>query len=446
MKGSIVIINDLTLNDKSNRLSKRIYDILDDRNDLEVSILNYANNKKVANSKEYSNYRFIDNIEEIKNSIIVVFIEYRPFYKIDRSNNIVYITNDDYIENYLIYMLSRIDAIIAKDYKSAFKIATSVRQHELNTPVYRIPFHINNGIPSNGDKLEKILSIGSGSELNSLSRLGYGFDLLGSPGDFNFVNCNLLDKLPDDADYDLVICYDDNFDLITDFMSRGSIPVVMNKLPFNEFIIDGFNGYYFSIESDIASIIQGLMDQDHFLKVRGRSIEVFNYLFSIDKWSEFFIKTVNGIGADNINTNEFFVEVRKSARRWIVPKLMLGSGKTSQIPNKYDESIFRIARLSDLESILTFFVTQRFRDVFIFDWDYPDISDKNKILNLSYSIGRRGLNMYWCTDSNIPGEWSEVFSNMSILPFNEGLKKVKPPAKVLDKLLFENKNKVSQGD
>ena len=99
-----------------------------------------------------------------------------------------------------------------------------------------------------------------------------------------------------------------------------------------------------------------------------------------------------------------------------------------QIPRSYNKDRFKLVELGTLEEILLYFSAQRFMDVFIFAWEYGEYTadNYNRIMNLARAIGRRGLNMYWCTDATIPKEWSEVFKSMAVIPIDQGLKKVKP--------------------
>ena len=74
------------------------------------------------------------------------------------------------------------------------------------------------------------------------------------------------------------------------------------------------------------------------------------------------------------------------------PKVMLEAGREVMIPRNFDDSSFQVVPIADLEDILTYFATQLFREVYVFDWDYGDYDDferRERILNLSRSFFRR---------------------------------------------------------
>jgi hypothetical protein len=145
-------------------------------------------------------------------------------------------------------------------------------------------------------------------------------------------------------------------------------------------------------------------------------------------WADLLVKTALGQGAENLNDDDLFSSVIPTYRRWIIPKTILRGGDKMFIPRQYNKNRFRMVELHTLEEILVYFSAQKFMDVFIFDWDYGpyDVESRNRILNLTKAIGRRGLNMYWCSDQPIPQEWAEVFNTMTVLSTEDGLKKVAP--------------------
>lgn len=362
-------------------------------------------------------------VNEVKHSVIIALREINAFINIDRSNTVVYLATTGRIESFMSYMIHRVDHVVTPDYKTAFQMVSSLRQMGLSTPVHRVPQWLDDEQFTRnelGDTL-KILASGPESIIRSIRNCDVTYW-----GESNFSEWQTTTE-PKLSDYNLYVHMDiDNSDRVREAMISGLVPVTINSLPYTEFVIDGLNGFLCTTSDELASVVSDMKDNDKRAFHRVAAMKTGYANMSTEAWSDLFIRTVHGLGAENLNVDGMLDIIEPSYRRWIVPKTILQGGKKVMVPRQFNQNRFKVVELTSLKEILTYFSMQKFMDVFIFGWEYDDVEDRDAILNLVRAIGRRGLNMYWCTDEKIPSEWSDIFKTMTILPIQEGLKKVKP--------------------
>jgi hypothetical protein len=357
------------------------------------------------------------NINEIKHSIIITFRELKNYISIDRTNTLVYLATHDRIESFMSFMIHRVDCIVAPNYRVAHRLCSAVQQLNLETPVYRIQPWLDPaeyGLNEPGSKL-RLAILDPDDLLDGMV----------------FPEFEVIEGLPELwADkVDIYVHLSGGDFQVRETMMSGIIPITWNKLPYSEFIINETNGFLVNSIQEIGGYLKNLNEnREEYYTIRAVALRSAQTQMSKKTWADLLVKTALGQGAENLNDDDLFSSVIPTYRRWIIPKTILRGGDKMFIPRQYNKNRFRMVELHTLEEILVYFSAQKFMDVFIFDWDYGpyDVESRNRILNLTKAIGRRGLNMYWCSDQPIPQEWAEVFNTMTVLSTEDGLKKVAP--------------------
>lgn len=362
------------------------------------------------------------HVNEIEYSIIIALREIRAFTNIDRTNTLVYLATTDEIEDFMTFMIHRVDHVITPDYRTAFQMVSNLKQLGLETPVHRIQPWLDASLVKRTEVEElKILAYGPEAMIQSI----YGENIT-YWGYTDIDGWEMTDD-PNFEDYSVYVHVGlENSLQIREAMMAGLIPIAINALPNTEFIIDRVNGFLVTTSDDLVSAISDLKDESTRNFFRMTALKTAIESMSQESWAGYFLKTVQSVGAENLNVDGQFKEMEPHLRRWLVPKTVLRGGKKMNIPRQYNQNRFKVVELNSLKEILQYFSLQKFRDVFIFGWEYDDVSERDRILNLVRVIGRRGLNMHFCTDEEIPEEWQDVFRHMTVLPVQEGLKKVKP--------------------
>ncbi len=363
------------------------------------------------------------NVNEIKNSIIIAFREINAFINIDRTNTVVYLATTGRLDSFMTYMIHRVDHVITPDYKTAFHMVSSLRQMGLSTPIHRItPWLEEGGRSELGTEL-KILANGPETLIRAIK--GHNVTYIGE-SNLDEWKTTITPKLDE---YNVYIHMGVNDDFkVREAMMAGLVPIVQNAIPYTEFVLNGVNGFLCTTADELVAAVNALKDNNTRSFYRVAAMRTGCAVMSAEAWSNLFIRTVHGLGAENLNIDGILDVIEPSYRRWLVPKMILQGGRKVMVPRQFNENRFKVVELATVKEILTYFSMQKFMDVFIFGWEYNPISEKDTILNLVRAIGRRGLNMYWCTDDPIPKEWEDIFRTMTILPTQEGLKKVKPLA------------------
>jgi hypothetical protein len=362
----------------------------------------------------------VTEVSKIKNSTVILLKEVKNFYEIDITNIVVYLAVGPAIDYFVSFVLPRIDAIVATNYSTAFRLIAICKQLDITVPVYRMsPYFDVELLPLAEERTGKTLVIGNDKILDCLDRYSYEYEILGGK---TLVNSKKIDKIDGLSQYEYLVYTGNSNDLLVyEAMLSGVVVVAPNRLPFTEFIVDGINGYLFSNEEDIGRAFSG--DND---RIISNAIAMRN-LMDTNTWVNQFLNTIAGGGAQDVRNT--VGEAIVPMRRWIIPRMVLRENEEVRVPSVYDKNIFRLIDEGDLEHILIFFSSQPFRDVYIFGWEWGDAKDTartNRINNLVRALGRRVMNMYWCTDVTVPSEWKALFNNMSVISTIEGLKRVKP--------------------
>lgn len=415
----VIIIADIRDESALKNTAISLYQILE--KSALVSPAFYAAGDQAHITKNYPNFKVANSISSIKNATFIMMREINNFFEIDRSNKVVYFANGKTVDYFISFILPRIDVTIATNYATAFRLAALSKQLNINTPIHRIPLMYDYDAlpPTKINDESLILAVGSDERLKSLDRFNIKCDVL---GDIDLINGTKIKELPDLSKYDYLVYFDTKYDhIVYEAMLRGLVVIAQDRLPFNEYIVNNINGYLASSEDSIGHAIAadntGIVSAN--LALRDETNQGW--------WPKYFLDTIDGIGAENLQG--IIGEIKLSERRWIIPKMVLHGDKEISIPTIYDTSVFKAINEQDLEHILIFFSSQQFREVYIFGWEYgnrKDIQRTNKIINLIRAYGRRIINIYWCTDDEIPKEWQDIFSNLSLMSVAEASKRVRP--------------------
>jgi hypothetical protein len=378
--------------------------------------------------EELKPYRTTDSIHLTKDAIVVMFREFREFYKIDSTNLVVYVASEPKIEQFMTFVLPRVDRVVAYDYHSAYFLCAALRQIGLQTPVHRIPLWIDaTSLPKHAIASNGPLSIGiRGNDpiIYGLIRDGADHKVTISGSGPSAHGWILTDKI-NIADHDVYAHFDGSSECVQVAIASGVIPVVPNKSPYNEWIVNGLNGFIVSTERDLVEAVRLLANKEQlriYQEILWRSAQN----ISSAAWVDMFLGAMNG-DVENLNQDGLFKPFEPSNRKWIVPKIALEAGNRIPIPRNYDTDAFKTVNLSDIEDVMKFFVTQRFREVYVFGWDYGDTGDREKLERTSAlvrSMGKRAMDIFWVSDQEVPKEWAQVFSRMTRLSVRDGLNRV----------------------
>lgn len=368
-------------------------------------------------------------LSEIKNAVIIAFREIPSYITIDRTNTLIYLATQPVLDSYMSFMIHRVDSIIATNYRTAYKLCSAVQQLGLSTPVYRVIPWIDTDNAKLGSPTNKLRVVIKGNTEN-IRNIPVTEDVeITLLGEENVAGWNTAKSIADWASYDLYCCLDGDDMSVRKAMMYGVVPAVRDRSPYTEFIVNNENGYFVYNPSDVLNIIQKLRSVPELEAMKAGASKYAHNQMSKSTWAKYLIATVKGFGAENIHEPDLFASnLQSTYRRWIVPKIVLEAGQTTQIPRIYSQNRFKMVELSTIEEILLFFSSQRFMDVYIFDWQYIEYNagNYNKIMSMVRGIGKRGINIFWCTDKPVKREWAELFKSMTILPVSEGLKRVRP--------------------
>jgi hypothetical protein len=420
---SVIIMADLRESSPSRNRALALYRALDVHPETRPHFYAFHDSRQ-----HMEGFRSTDSIHLTRDAIIVMFREFREFYRIDSTNVVVYVASEPKIDQFMTFVLPRVDRVVAYDYHSAYFLCSALRQVGLQTPVHRItPWIDAEGLPRRvyGDRL-RIAIRGDNNLIFGLIRNGGDYDvtLQGKGPAANGW------KLADDlmiVDHDIYIHFDGSPEHVQMAMASGVVPVVLNKSPYNEWIVNGLNGFVVATERELVEAVDLLIRKDQLRVYQEIAMRGSQSIMSPSAWVNMFLTVVRGTGVENLNNDDLFRPFEPTNRKWIVPKTALEAGKEISIPRRFDANAFKTVKIGDIEEILKFFVTQRFKEVYVFGWDYGSPEDKGKIERVSSlvrSMGKRAMDIFWVSDQPFPKAWAPVFSRMTRLAARDGLNRV----------------------
>lgn len=321
-----------------------------------------------------------ESLDNLTKTTILLFdtVEPRRLQAMGDYNRVVRFVEDGSVDYHTILAASMIDCFVCFGARSAYKLAHKLRTMKLTKPVYKIaPWTDTAG-------------------LKVYDNAPFG-------------------KLPGTGDMDARGMFR--------LMAAGAIVIVPDVSPFNEIIVDRWNGivlgsdYSLLNDDDIKTISKLVRDKS---EIVNRSIEFAKLALSKERYIARFNHVISGDGFDH---NEPWVEpivVRKT--KWIIPKEDGESGIISRTPATYHES-FKEMQVLPLDRLLNYLVNMPFESVYVFDAIIEELDDnKVGIINRAVTtLGDRIKDVHFCFRS--PPEWSRI-SRLSFLPVEEGAKQV----------------------
>lgn len=382
--------------------------------------------------KEKFNFRFSNSIHLTKDSIIVLFREIKNFNQIDKTNIIVYIASEPKIDQFMTFILPRVNRVLSYDFASSYYVASALRRLSFDTPVHKIAsyFDLANAKQHFIDKSPKLkLAINGDHKINySIIRSNKNYDVTLKGKGPAAHGWKLTNEDFEISNFDVYLHFTDkNPEKVQSAMASGVVPVCLNKSPYNEWIVSGINGFIVSTEIELSDCLAKLSDKDNLEKSQKLLIESVRSSISKQAWTNVFLNAVNGINVENINKEDLFKPVYQEDIKWIVPKIVFENGSEIYIPRKYNKNKFSIIRLTGLEEVLKFFLTQKFKEAYIFGLEYEELEHPQKletINNLLFSLGKRALNLFWVSDKPIPKKHEKLFSSMTKLSVQDGLNRI----------------------
>lgn len=362
------------------------------------------------NKRREELYQFLSKVSPISVSLnpkvqIVqnanVFIDYyhRDFLSLDKSNNIYLICDRPSIKGKTWMLVPSIKGVIAASYNDGLNISWQLQSKGFNKRIVNL-------LPwchSEPKQLKKGIHCVSLSSKYKKALLGKS-----QTTDLDVYTYVWLTEQDNAWPYEIV-----------EAMHRGSIPIVSNRAPFNEFIINGHNGFLINKPGDIINALKEIESKQHWLSYNAKAS--INALYDSTRYLESILYPEE---LPNIKLNP--APITFSRRKWLVRDRVFKSGKLEYFPKDY-ASEFVLVDLDDIQEILNFFQMQEFGEAYVFGCDIPEELIKRDELQLLKSLsklGRRSLQIHFCRNNQVPEAWSKVFSKLSIISVEEGLKQV----------------------
>jgi len=322
-------------------------------------------------------------LEDVIDSYILIFrdLTIDELKKIDISNRVYYFTNGK-VNPSVLLLHGAVDAFVAFGSRSAYLVANRLKHSDINRAVYRMsPWVDVEGINQyESPPLGKISGVGD-LDLRSMFRL----------------------------------------------MAAGAIVVVPNRSPFNEFIIDKWNGIVY--HGDVAK-----MTEDDFVDIKSTlSLEKAEQIASRAKEMASILlnKQANILGFENdvvahkgFDHNEPWIklDIRKGTK-WIIQKESIENGNIEKIPSEIKKP-YNPLRLSTLRQLIDYLVPMKFEEAYIFDILTETIDDQIEA-NILRSLGLMGdriRNIFFCMEA--PDDWKSITPHLTFLSPSEGIKRV----------------------
>lgn len=424
---SVIITADLNDGSSSKERAIALYHALDNCKETKPYFYDFNDVDKTA-----SNFRFSNSIHLTKDSIIVLFKEIKNFHQIDKTNVVVYIASEPKIDQFMTFVLPRVNRILAYDSSSCYHIVAALKKLSLEIPVHKIQPYFDASSAKqhfidNNYKLK--IAINGDHKINYAiirSNKDYDITLKGKgPASHGWKLTN--DEFNVD-EFDVYLHFSNkNPEKIQSAMASGVIPICLNQSPYNEWIVNGINGFIVSSEMELMEYLNKLSDKHHLINCQKLLIESIKNTMSKQSWVNMFLNVVGGINVENINKEELFKPTDPEEFKWIVPRVVFESGKEIFIPRKYNKNKFLPIKLNGLEETLKFFLTQKFREVYLFGVEYEELDDEqklNSINNLLNSLGKRSLNIFLVSDKPIPQKHEKTLSKITKISIKDGLNRI----------------------
>jgi hypothetical protein len=208
-------------------------------------------------------------------------------------------------------------------------------------------------------------------------------------------------------------------------MAAGAVVIVPDISPYNDIIIDNWNGIIFRRdintigESDYISISK-IVGSERAKTISNNAREMISLLMNVDRYKLIFKDAIDH-GFDH---NEPWIKVNvKDGPKLIVPKQFVDGGNSVQIPAKIGGQ-YRIVKPLELEQLLDYLTEIKFSCMYVFDAITSEIDEQTarRIARLLNILGKRSKKILFCMDP--PVNWSMVSSKLTFIPPSEAIKQI----------------------
>lgn len=338
-------------------------------------------------------------IKTIKDSTVYISGFNKSLLNLHKSNKIILLARSKELTSLEHLLLPITDTIIVSTIYEAFQLSWQLKCKKFNNKVVTVPPLAKKFAISNSDAYYEKLSDWHKKALNGLPLQNV------DPTAGVYINLGEESTLPKQ--------------MIASMLS-GAIPIVLDLPLYAEFITNGHNGYLIRSSNDIVEALEGLTNRKEWLSYNAKTtvealLNPTRYLNAI-------------LHPENLTNINFFEKATLSlnSRIWLVREHSFNQGYSTYFPSSYRKDL-TVIDLNSLIEVLNYFSAQEFNEVYVFGIDLPsELSSKDEIdlQRQLIKLGNRSLKIHFCRNDPIPASYHKIFSKLSILSIEEGLKQV----------------------
>ena len=341
----------------------------------------------------------------IKDKIVLLGGYADIFMDLDNSNKIVYLANKSFLDRRELTLLGKIDYIIAENQFDAFSLSYQVKYHNPRIKVYWLhPWTDTTRYSINQYNEEIVTSDPSWMKRGfSAYKVKHRRFHIGTTAKFCVEPQDLYEA--------------------TQYLLTGR-PLLTSRR-FQELVTPGFNGYVADHVGEVVSALNAFKDLGHVQMLGKNGRDLLIAALNPQVWLSNFTKILDG---SMPSLAPYKYQRNFSDRKWIIPERTLSGGSFKSYPEKGQyHSSFQVVEYDDLNEIIRFFSRQMFSDAYVFGFQFPEYNREEmaQARNLANRLGERGRKIHFCLDEPIPDEWTYVFSKLSVISREEGLKQVR---------------------
>jgi hypothetical protein len=351
--------------------------------------------------KKYSSIqvKLDPNIRTLQNANVFVSGYRREFLDLDSSNKLIFLCRNGSISAKQWLLIPSVDVVVTNTYYEGLHVSWQLQAKGFNTRVvHLLPWSAPKKIDGEGVYCHA---------MDNKYRKAFWGKKLQNDNPQAPIRAHLSEK-------DKVWPY-----AVVEGMLSGAIIIAPDRPPYNELIIDRHNGFLIRTPGDIVGALQEIEKNEHWISHNARSsthakLNPTRYLSSLMNLEEL----------PEIKITPTPIEYSK--RRWLVRERVFQDGKIKYHPEIHGPN-FTVIDLNEIQEVLSYFLTQDFSEVYIFGCDIPEEVEKrelNHLMRLIHKMGPRSMRIHFCRDDPIPDVWGKIFTRLSIISVEEGLKQV----------------------
>lgn len=348
--------------------------------------------------KQYAPFPTVLNPDpkSLQNTYVFTNLYRRDLTNLQNTNKLILLQKENKLANKIWLLLPSVDYIITDTYEqglhiSAQLISKGFNKRIINLYPWSIPKNLNdNHIFYDGEKKFE-----------------------------NILQDRKIQRNDPKAPIRILMTKNTDVHEIVEGMLSGAVILAPDCHPYNNLIIDEYNGFLIRTPSDIIKAFKKIDKNKEWISYRAKTVmetklNPTKYLNSL-----LYPEQLESIKLEQI-------KVESKDRRWLVRERIFQNGKLKYYPEIYGPN-FNVIDLTEIQEILSYFLTQQFSEVYIFGCDIPkelnkkDAAQLTKMLN---KIGSRSMKIHFCRDESIPQSWQKIFSKLSVISIEEGSKQV----------------------